>query len=85
MIKWDYRLVRYAPDSVMIVEVGYNNNDEPIYHSPADIIGEDVAEVMEQYKLMATAFTQPVLDVNTIKQNEALNRLSNLDEELGLI
>lgn len=90
---WDYRLVRYSPDSIVMREVHYTDKGNPLYFSIPEIEGVDVSEVVERYQLMANAFTQPVIDFRLITDsvidfsqvsNKALDRLSELDEELGL-
>jgi hypothetical protein len=90
--EWDYRIVRHGDDLVAIHEVTYIDGEEYISMPYTSLSSSDIPTLASHYQMVATAFTQPVLDLSLFDEDSdgfyhrinPLDRLARLDEELGL-
>lgn len=90
--QWDYRIVRHADDYLAIHEVTYIDGEEYISFAETGLSAADIPTLASHYQMVATAFTQPVLDLSLFDEDsdgfyhrmKPLDRLAKLDEELGL-
>ena len=74
---WNHRIVDVSDGTeepiYEIREVFYNSKNEPVFHSDAAVVGENLDELQELLYMFAEAFNKPILNSTTDFHNDIDN------------